>query len=203
MNLQFFLDHFGVAVSAASGVLAARGKKVDLFGVLVLSVVTAFGGGTTRDLLLGDTPVFWIRETHYLLNATVTALVVFVLARRVDFPRRSFMLADAFALAFFTLIGLRKALHFGLAPESAVALGVITGVAGGIIRDVLIDEIPLVFRRETHYYATASLAGAGVYVLLAHFGVAEPVSTWLAIGVILGLRVVAIRWKLSLPEFTA
>src|SRR3954462_9463502 len=139
--MQIWLEHFGVGVSAISGVLAARGKRVDLFGVLVLALVTAFGGGTVRDLLVGDLPVVWIREPAFLLNASIMALLTFFVRRVRELPRGFLLVADAFALALFTIIGTRKGVALQFAPPVAVLLGVVTGVAGGILRDVLTGEV--------------------------------------------------------------
>jgi uncharacterized membrane protein YeiH len=200
--MQYVLEHFGVGVAAITGVLAARGKQVDLFGVIVLAVVTAFGGGTLRDLLVGDVPVFWIRDPNFLLSATGVALVTFFGARLHEFPGSVLLVADAFALALFTMIGAKKALAFGVSPSIAVAMGVITGVVGGIMRDVLTGEIPLVFRREIYLYATAALCGAVVFVLLARWlPERQQFSMVLAAGTTLVLRLAAIRWKLGLPVF--
>jgi uncharacterized membrane protein YeiH len=199
--MQYLLEHFGVGVAAITGVLAARGKKVDLFGVVVLALVTAFGGGTLRDLLVGDAPVFWIRDPNFLLNATAVAVVTFFTARVHAFPGSVLLVADAFALALFTTIGVEKALIFNVTPSIAVAMGVITGVAGGIMRDLLTGEIPLVFRREIYLYATAALCGALVLVALNRAWPNEPMNMPFAAGLTLVLRLAAIRWKLGLPVF--
>src|SRR3954468_23716419 len=130
--MQFWLEHFGIAVSAISGALAGRGKQVDLFGVIVLALVTAFGGGTLRDMMIGAVPVFWIRSPDALANAFFAGLITFFFARYYEPPVNFLLVADAFALAFFTIVGARKALDWQLAPGSSVAIGVITGVAGGI-----------------------------------------------------------------------
>lgn len=200
--MLYLFEQFGVAVSAIGGVLAARGKSVDLFGVVVLAVVTAFGGGTIRDLALGDLPVFWVRDPLFLTSAVTVALITFCAARLHDFQSNALLIADAFQLAFFTMIGAKKAVEFGADAPVVIAMGVITGVAGGIIRDVLTGEIPLVFRRHIHLYATASLAGAIVFVALNRWlplGAAELVIGALAT---LLLRLAAMRWKLALPDFT-
>lgn len=199
--MYFLLEHFGVAVAAITGVLAARGKRVDLFGVIVLAVVTAFGGGTVRDLCLGDTPVFWIKDPRYLLNATGVAVLTFFVARVRAFPVTVLLVADAFALAFFTMVGVKKSLVLGTDPASAVAMGVITGVVGGVLRDVLTQEIPLVFRQRIYLYATAALIGAVIFVLLTRWLPHERTSMILGTGATLILRLWAIRWKVSLPEF--
>jgi uncharacterized membrane protein YeiH len=199
--MQYIVEHFAVGVAAITGVLAARGKQVDLFGVIVLALVTAFGGGTLRDLLVGDRPLFWVRDPSFLLNASAVALVVFFIARFRQLPQQVLLVADAFALALFTMIGVKKALAFQVAPSIAVAMGVITGVAGGMMRDVLAGEIPLVFRREIYLYATAALCGAIVFVLLNRWSMREQGTMVLAAATTLVLRLAGIRWKLALPVF--
>ena len=200
--MLYWLEQLGVAVAAITGVLAARGKRVDLFGVVVLAVVTAFGGGTIRDLTICDSPVFWVRDGNYILTAVAAALVTFVVARFHEFSVRALLLADAVSLAFFTMIGVKKALIFAAPAPVAVTMGIITGVAGGILRDILTGEIPYVFRKEIYFYATASLCGAVVFVLI-HNSLASPqVSVLIGAAVTLSLRLAAIRWKLALPLFT-
>jgi len=201
MKLQFLLEHFAVAVSAISGVLAARGKRVDLFGVVVLAVVTALGGGTVRDLLLENAQVFWVRHPDYLYNSVLTAVATFFLVRYRDLQGTGLLVADAFALALFSIVGTQKALEFSVAPAIAAALGVVTGVVGGLLRDVLLIEIPLVFRTEIYFYATASLCGSVVFLALNHWRPHSPANLVLAVILTLLLRLVAIKWKLSLPIF--
>lgn len=197
--MQTWLEHFGVSVSAISGVLAARGKRVDLFGVLVLALVTAFGGGTIRDLLIGDLPVVWIREPAFLLNATAVVLATFFVRRMRELPRTFLLVADAFALALFTIVGTRKGVALEFAAPVAVMLGVITGVAGGILRDVLTGEVPLVFQPQIHLYATAALVGAVVFVTWHHWWPGQPATTIVCTLLILALRLLGIRLKLTLP----
>jgi len=199
--MQYLLEHFGVSVGAITGVLAARGKQVDLFGVLVLALVTAFGGGTVRDVLLGNLPVFWMADQNFALNAVVSAVVVFFLVRFHELPTTVLMVADAFALALFTMIGTRKCLAYPVGPLIAVMLGVITGVAGGILRDLLIGEIPLVFRREIYLYATAAFGGASCFVLLHQYAVNPQLNACVSTLVTLLLRLAGIRWKIRLPMF--
>jgi uncharacterized membrane protein YeiH len=203
MYLQFYLEHFGVSVAALTGILAARGKRVDLFGIEVLGLVTAFGGGTLRDLMLGYVPVAWIRDSSYAINAAVTAAAAFFIARRLDLPRAALLVADAFVLALFAGIGVEKAYALNAAAPIAVAMGVITGVAGGIGRDVLLGSIPIVFRRETHLYATAAFLGSACHAVLHAFW---PEARWVlpvAVGVTLCLRLAGIRWKIGLPVFAS
>ena len=197
--MQAWLEHFAVGVSAISGVLAARGKKVDLFGVLVLALVTAFGGGTVRDLLVGDLPVVWIRQPSLLLNAASIAVLTFFVRRIRELPPKVLLVADAFALALFTIIGTRKGVALEFAPPVAVMLGVVTGVAGGILRDGLTGEVPLVFQPHIYLYATAALAGAIVFVTVLQWWPNQSLLTVACVGLILGLRIAAISFKLELP----
>ena len=201
MNIPLTLELVAVGVCAVTGVLAAEGKQVDLFGVLVLAVVTAFGGGTVRDLLLGDLPVAWLRNPYYLLTAVLVGLGTFIVVRYRPLPRTVLLVADAFGLALFTLLGTKKGIAFGVAVPVGVLLGVITGVAGGILRDVLTGTIPLVFRPAIELYATAALCGAVVYVLVLRWAPSEAVAAVSGLVTTLGLRLAAIRWKLGLPLF--
>ena len=198
---QLLLEHVGVFVAAITGVLAARGKRVDLFGVLVLALVTAFGGGTVRDLLVGDLPVVWLRGPGFLLNASLAALLTFFLERFRAPPQGALLVADAFALALFTMIGTQKGLFMAFSAPVSVLLGVVTGVAGGMLRDVLTGEVPLVFRPEIRLYATASLCGAAACVALHAAGVSQTVGTVAGAVLVLALRLAGICWNISLPLF--
>jgi uncharacterized membrane protein YeiH len=199
--MQYILEHFGVSVAAVTGVLAARGKEVDLFGVIVLALVTAFGGGTIRDLLLAHPPVFWIQDASFLINAFVVAVVTFYLVRFHELPVSVLLVADAFVLALFTMVGTRKGLDFATHPAVAIAMGVITGVAGGILRDLLIGEIPLVFRREIYLYATAAFFGASLFILLNHWSSNPQMNMVAGTTATLLLRLAGIRWRIALPVF--
>jgi uncharacterized membrane protein YeiH len=199
--MQYLLEHFAVAVCAVTVVLAARGKRVDLFGIVVLAIVTAVGGGTLRDVLLDISPVFWVADPNYLLTAVGAALATFLVSRRSGWPRPILLIADAFGLALFTVIGVEKSLMADAPGTVAVVLGVLTGVAGGMFRDVLTGEIPLVFRKQIHLYATAALAGAVLYVSLREFRFPQPYLRLTSVAAILLLRLAAIRWKLALPEY--
>lgn len=199
--LQYALQHAAVAVSAISGVLAGSGKRVDLFGVIVLGLVTALGGGTLRDMILDAPQVFWIEDAYYVLNGALTALVTFVIARYWTVSPRLLTLADAFGLALFTSLGAAKGLKFGVGEVNAVVMGVITGVAGGIARDVLVGEIPLVFRREIYLYATAATCGATVFVLMRRDPTLLPASMIVGTATTLVLRLAGIYLRISLPIF--
>ena len=193
------LDLFGVAVFAVSGSLAAGRKRMDVFGVIVMGLVTALGGGTLRDTLLDSGPVFWIDDTGYLLIAVSASLLTFVAVRAISIPWRGLLISDALGLAVFMAIGTAKALDITNSPSVAVVMGVMTGVAGGMIRDVLSAEVPLILRKEI--YATAALCGSLAYVILLSSGLSNIHCLILSAAVTLAIRLAAIRWGFSLPVF--
>jgi len=199
-RVRYVLEHFAVAVCAITGVLAAKNKRVDLFGVIVLALVTAVGGGTLRDLVLGIRP-FWMSDSSFVLTASAMAATSFLAARFWEMPLPLLLVADACGLALFTVIGTEKALALSASNTVAIVLGVVTGVAGGMIRDVLTGEIPLVLRTGIYLYATAALCGASIFVLLARHMTSPLAVQSIAVVVTLGLRLAAIRWRLRLPEF--
>ena len=159
-ELLYWLDIFGVIVFALSGALMAGRYQLDPFGVAVLAAVTAIGGGTIRDVIL-DTPVFWTVDPIYLYVILVTAVLTIVLIRQPKrIPKRFLMIADAFGLALFAVLGTQKALTLGSPIPVAIVMGMITGVAGGMIRDVLCNVIPMILRQEI--YATAAILGGAL-----------------------------------------
>jgi uncharacterized membrane protein YeiH len=196
----------GTVVFAVSGVIAVADRPLDWFGAVVVGVVTALGGGTIRGLILGVTPVFWIEDQTFLLAAVVAAVAAIPLVRLLErgSARRfeeSFELADAAGLALFSIVGADVALDLGYDGTVAVLAGLITGVGGGVIRDVLAGRTPLVMSGEI--YATAALAGVAVFVGLDELtGVGEAASATLGGLVILGLRVIGIRRQWSLPPLS-
>ena len=201
MNTLYIFSLLGVAVFAISGVLAAGRKGFDLFGVVVIALVTAIGGGTLRDILLDRRPVFWIGDVNYLYAAAGAALLALVWVHHRRPPLKLLLYADALGLALFTISGTRIAYELGVGPVIAVLMGCITGVAGGVLRDILSAEIPLLLR-DREVYATASIAGAIVY-LLVH-GLADMAQTPAAvcgIVVVAAIRFIAIGWKLRVPAF--
>ena len=194
-----FLDFFGIAVFAMSGALTAGHKQLDIFGVLVVALIACLGGGTLRDVILGAHPVIWVANPAYLYVGISAAMAVFVLARFVRLPLRTLEVCDAIGLAFFTLAGLQKAQSLGHSADIALLMGLMTGVAGGILRDVLCNEIPLIFQREI--YATAAIAGGTLFLVLQGLGVAGSVALFLAMATILVLRLTGVFLGLSLPRF--
>jgi uncharacterized membrane protein YeiH len=185
-------------VFAVSGVLAAGRKGLDLLGVAVIAIVTAIGGGTLRDLLLGRHPIFWIADTTYLWVILAATVVTIVYVRLWIATRRALLVADALGLAFFTIAGVQIALQAGVSDLIAVLMGTITGVAGGVFRDVLTAQIPLVMR-PGRLYATAAILGASSYVLLVGWNVAPDAAALIGMGATAALRFAAILWRLELP----
>jgi len=194
------LDFAGVAVFAVSGALAAGRKNLDLVGVLVIASVTAIGGGTLRDLLMDRHPVFWVARPAYLYVIVLAALATVAWAHRFRPPALSLAIADALGLAFFTVSGAPIAEGRGLSGIVVVLMGVLTGVAGGVLRDVLSAEIPLVLRRG-NLYASCAIAGTSTYFVLERLGLPRPLPSFIGMTVGTGLRLAAIRWGLQLPEF--
>jgi uncharacterized membrane protein YeiH len=201
MSVQFsrhVLDLAGVAVFAISGVLAAGRKGLDLLGVAVIAVVTAIGGGTLRDLLLNRHPIFWIADPTYLWVILAATVVTLGYVRLWIASRRALLIADALGLAFFTIGGVQIAQQAGRSDLIALLMGTITGVAGGVLRDVLLGEIPLIFR-PGRLYATAAIGGAGLYLLLAWRGISQEAAALAGMAATVGLRLGAIFWRLELP----
>jgi uncharacterized membrane protein YeiH len=200
MELYFhWFDLLGIAVFAISGTLAAWRKQMDGFGVIVLATVTAIGGGTLRDLIL-DSPVIWLSNNSYFLAIFVAAgLTILAVRNRLLIPKNTLQVADAIGLAFFVIMGTQKALDHGTSGFVAIMMGTMSGVCGGMIRDVLCREIPMVFRGEL--YAITCIFGGLVYVQLLGFGIAQMPAMLIGMTALLTLRLAAIRWHLTIPVF--
>lgn len=196
----YVFELLGVVVFGASGALAAGRKRMDLMGVFVLAVVTAIGGGTIRDVLLDRHPVFWIADPTFLLGGVAGAGLTMLLARTRPLPASSLAIADALGLALFTVGGVQIAQQAGVGGIVAVLMGTITGSAGGVIRDVLAAEIPMVFRRG-YLYASAAIAGGAAYLLLEAAGLPWPVPSLGGMVLIVGLRIGSIARGWHLPVF--
>jgi uncharacterized membrane protein YeiH len=196
--MRYTLELLGVAVFAVSGVLAAGRKQLDLLGVAIIAIVTAIGGGTLRDLLLDRHPIFWIANTTYLWVILGATAVTLAYVRFWIATRRALLVADALGLAFFTIAGVQLAEMAGHPDLIALLMGTITGVAGGVFRDVLTAEIPLVMR-PGRLYATAAIVGAAGYLLLEGVGVPAEAAALAGMGIIVALRLAAILWRLELP----
>lgn len=198
-SLPYLFDLAGVFVFAISGALSAGRKGLDLLGVMVISVVTAIGGGTLRDILLGRHPIFWIADPDYLYVIIAAALFTIFYVRMRKPPGNALLIADALGLAFFTLTGTQIAESANLQPIIIVIMGTMTGVAGGVIRDVLSAEVPLILRRDI--YATAAISGSLIYLILKYIGVQGDIAFSTGLIIVVILRLLAIIKGLRLPVF--
>ncbi|CAB4617036.1 unannotated protein [freshwater metagenome] len=191
-TLLLVLDLVGIAVFGVSGALAGVDKNLDLFGVLFLSVATALGGGFMRDALIGSTPAAALTDGRYLLVPVVVGLIVFYVHPAMARLSRIFLLVDAAGLGLFAVAGARKALDFGVPAVGACGIGLLTAIGGGIIRDVLVREIPAVLHREI--YATAALLATVIVVIGDKSDFNNVATAAVAIAAAFGLRVIS-RWK--------
>lgn len=192
------VQFLGIAVFAMSGALSAGRKRMDVLGVVVIAIVTAIGGGTLRDLLLDRHPVFWIEDPTPLVVSVAAAGLTLVYARFRRPPDNALAIADALGLALFTITGAQIAQRAMIDPIVVVLMGTMTGVAGGVIRDVLSAEVPLIFRKG-ELYATAAIAGATLYLVLEAVGTPRQAAALIGMAAIAGLRLAAILWGLHLP----
>lgn len=198
MNILYILDLVGTAAFAASGAWIGVRKHMDLFGVLVLGTVTAVGGGTLRDLLLGDIPPFSMNDERYISIAIAVSVAVFANRNRFKTFEKPLLYFDAIGLGTFVVIGTTKAIDFQLGALSAVLMGVMTGTAGGVMRDLLANQVPLILRREI--YASACIAGGMFLVLLEQLGTSRPTAALLAAVTVIVVRLLAIQYDWSLPK---
>ena len=198
MSLLFILDMIGTVAFAASGAWVGVRKDMDLFGVVALGMVTAIGGGTLRDLLLGDLPPFSLQNEIYFWVPAITAVLVFVLHRHLPYLMQPLLYLDAIGLGTFVVIGTSKALLFETGPFGAVLMGVLTGTAGGVIRDVLANEVPLILRQEI--YASACIFGGVLLVILTRLESPQQINLLVVAGSVILIRILAIRLNWSLPK---
>lgn len=198
-GLPYYIDLFGTLMFAVSGALAASDQKIhrDWFGIGFTGFITAIGGGSLRDIMLDYHPLTWIRDMNYVLAIGIGVVCSVLFQKALSQLRRTLFLFDTLGIAVYTILGVQKSLAVGVNPLAAVLLGMFSAVFGGVIRDTLLNEIPLIFRREI--YATACLAGACLYVILRAVEISEPVCAVSGMVVIVIVRVLAVRYKLSLP----
>jgi Predicted membrane protein len=194
------LDLAGVAVFAISGAIAAGRAGLDLLGVVVVASFTAIGGGTVRDLLLNRHPIFWIQDPTYLIVIVASALGTVLYARVFPPFERALLVADALGLALFAIVGAQVAESAGLSPIIAVLMGTTTGVAGGVLRDVLTGQVPLILRGG-EIYATAAIAGIALYLALEAMGIGRVEAVVAGVVAVAAIRLLAIVFRWRLPAF--
>ena len=189
----YLLDIIGTLAFAMSGALTAMNKKLDPFGVFIIAFVTAVGGGTLRDVMIGRTPVGWMRDLNYVYVIVIGFILAIIFRKKFDRLRTSLFLFDTIGLGVFTLIGLEKGINIGLHPVICVALGTMTACFGGVIRDILCTEIPVIFRREI--YATICILGGIVLFILKKLNLDNDVLYLITSLVIITVRLMAVKFK--------
>lgn len=198
MSIQYIAELIGTYVFALSGVLATDDKDRNWFGAAFTGFVTAIGGGSVRDVLLGSYPLVWIGDVNFLyaiLAGVLTSLIFFRLVVKLSL---SMLLFDMAGIALFTIVGVEKSLAVGASAEVAAIMGVFTAVMGGVIRDTLTHKKPIIFSKEV--YATACLAGAILYLVLEYYSIDRNVNFLLSCGLIVVIRILVIRFKIELPS---
>ncbi|MCE7066878.1 trimeric intracellular cation channel family protein [Dyadobacter sp. CY326] len=200
MSIQYILEIIGTFAFAISGALAVKDQQhQDWFGASFTAFISSIGGGTLRDILLDSYPLVWISDITIIYAIMAGILVTFIFYKFLLRLRKTLFLFDTFGIALFTIVGTEKALHLGVRPEIAVIMGVFTATMGGVIRDMMTNEIPIIYRKEV--YATACLAGACVYLLLDEIGAGRNVAFITASLVIITIRILAVRYGWSVPRF--
>lgn len=198
-TLQIVIEFLGTFAFAISGIRLAALKKFDWFGGYVVGLATAIGGGTIRDVMLGVTP-FWMTNSIYLVCTAAALILAIVFKRTLKKFNNAYFLFDTLGLALFTIAGIQKTLYSGLPFWVAVVMGCITGAAGGVMRDVLINEVPLIFRKEI--YATASILGGLVYRVCLTFGVNAEFTAISGFLAVVAVRLLSVKYQISLPHLT-
>lgn len=194
----YSIDILGTIAFAISGVLVAFNKRMDLFGILIIAFVTAVGGGTLRDLLIGDTPVSWMTNITYTYVVLASAICAIIFRSKINYLRTSLFLFDTIGIGLYTLVGIEKGIQADLHPIICIALGTMTASFGGVLRDILCNEIPVIFRKEI--YATACIAGGVVYFLLIKFLIDSNVVFIISGITVIVIRLLAVKFKIGLPN---
>ncbi|MCF6222398.1 MAG: trimeric intracellular cation channel family protein [Flavobacteriaceae bacterium] len=193
------LDLLGTAAFAISGALFAMDKRMDPFGVLIIAFVTAVGGGTLRDILIGRNPVTWMLDLNYIYVIFLSVIVSIVLRKKIAYLSKSLFLFDTIGLGIFTIIGTEIGIQNDLHPLISISLGLLTATFGGVIRDTLSNEIPLIFHKEI--YATACIIGSVSYLILNKFSIDSNINHVITTSIIIAIRLIAVKFRLQLPTF--
>jgi len=200
MDLITVVDLLGVVAFSISGVLAAIRKKMDVFGILIIAFVTSVGGGTLRDVLI-KADVIWLREMVYVYAIIATTIFAIVFRKKLNYLRKSLFLFDTIGIGLYTVVGIEKGLSVGLNPIICIAFGTMSACFGGVIRDILCNEIPVIFQKEI--YATPCIIGGFVYFLLAEFNIPQPIVFISAGLVVIAVRICAVIFHIQLPRINS
>jgi uncharacterized membrane protein YeiH len=198
LNILYIIDILGTMVFAISGAMTAHEKKLDVFGISAVAFITALGGGTLRDLLIGSTPVAWMNNSLYLIMIMIGITLALIFKNKLQKLRRTFFLFDTIGIAVFTILGLQKSLDIGISPPISILMGMVSAVFGGVTRDIVCNEIPLIFRKEI--YALTCIAGGILYVSLRYFNLPYEWNIMITASFIITFRLLAVKFKWQLPS---
>lgn len=199
ISLFFILDLMGTIAFAISGALSAMNRRLDLFGIFIIAFVTAIGGGTLRDILIGSTPVTWMENITYIYLIGVVTIFAIFFRKKLNYLKKSLFLFDTIGLGVFTITGVEMGVQNNLNPIISIAIGAMTGTFGGVIRDILCNEIPVIFRKEV--YATACIIGGLAFVLLHELGVDTDIIYVTTSLTVIIIRLIVVKYHISLPSF--
>ena len=194
----YIIDILGTLAFSISGVLVALNKRMDAFGVLIIAFVTAVGGGTLRDVLIGETPVSWMKDMTFVYVVLASTILAVIFKSKIDYLRKSLFLFDTIGIGLYTVVGIEKGISAGLHPIICIALGTMSACFGGVIRDILCNEIPVIFRKEV--YATACILGGIVYFIIKRLPIEGNLVFIIAGLVVIITRLLAVKFKLRLPN---
>lgn len=199
MTIFYILDILGTIAFAISGALVAMNKKMDPFGVFIIAFVTAVGGGTLRDVLIGRQPVIWMTDSSYIFLIGFSAFITILLRKKLKYLHKSLFLFDTIGLGIFTITGTEIGINAHFHPIISIALGTMTACFGGVIRDILCNDVPILFRKEI--YATACIFGSIAFIILYNFNMNQTIVYVSTSLIVIAIRLVAVKYKLSLPTF--
>lgn len=194
----FVIDILGTIAFSISGVLVALNKRMDAFGILIVAFVTAVGGGTLRDILIGETPVSWMKDMTFIYVIILSTIFAVAFRSKIDYLRKSLFLFDSIGIGLYTVVGVEKGISAGLHPIICIFLGTISACFGGVVRDILCNEIPVIFRKEV--YATACILGGATYFFVINLPIASDFVFIIAGSVVISIRLIAVKFKVSLPN---
>lgn len=199
MTVFYILDLLGTVAFAISGALFAMNKRMDPFGVFIIAFVTAVGGGTLRDILIDKNPVAWMSDLNYVYSIVMAVIVAIIFRKKIAYLDKSLFLFDTIGLGIFTIIGTEIGIQNNLHPIISISLGMLTATFGGVIRDTLSNEIPLIFHKEI--YATACITGSITYLILNQLHTNSNINQFVTTLIVIAIRLIAVKYKLQLPTF--
>jgi len=199
MTVFYVLDILGTIAFAISGALMAMNKKMDPFGVFIIAFVTAVGGGTLRDVLMGKQPIIWMSDITYIFLIGIAVIIAILFRKKLRYLQKSLFLFDTIGLGIFTITGTEIGINANFHPIISIALGTMTACFGGVIRDILCNQVPILFRKEI--YATACIFGSIAFIILDSFNIDQNIVYISTSLIVIGIRLVAVKYHLSLPTF--